>query len=245
MNILTNCGILTPQTFNTFSFDGTPSIEHSHIPYFHRLMCNWAYNIAQQYSWVVVIDAISKQNLLTKIKETVPTYEPVGWDIKGAVDSTWTQETQDTIGCIFAQGVDLPGENLNIERVGITEGSRRGFINAPIANGRADFEDLQISFLETNQSFVDGVIRPWNILVAHEGLIARNEGESIKANIVIYQLAKAGETTKNIIRKKITFNEAVPTKVSSEQLVYGTSDIGKRQCYFVFNSYTIESYNSK
>ena len=66
MNIPTNCGILTPQTFETISFSNSPSIEHSHIPYFHRLMCNWAYNVSQQYSWVIVIEAISKNNLLKK-----------------------------------------------------------------------------------------------------------------------------------------------------------------------------------
>lgn len=235
-NVVTNCGVITPQTFEVIKFD-VPSIQDSHIPYFHSLMCNWALNIAQQFTWVVVIDAQNKDNLFSKITNTLPELEPTGWDTNEALNATWITQTQDVIGCIFAQGVSIPGEEVIIERAGITEGSKRGFINAPIVNGRTDFTPLQISFLETNRSFADGVLRPWSIIVAHEGLIANNN--SIKANIHVYQLARAGENTPNIIRKAWTYFDCVPVSITAEELAYTTGDFGKRQVFFTYNYYTL------
>jgi len=244
--INTNCGLLQPLIFNPIEFAGAPDLTQSHIPYFHSMVCKLAYNISQQHSWVLVITPES-DNLMTRIAQLVPEYEPQEiskWNTSSIINDTWTNEAQGIVGCIFAQGVGLPGETIAIEHAGITEGSRRGFINAPIVNGRADFEPLQISFLETTQSLVDGVLRPWSILVGHEGLIARGKDKSIKATINVYQLARAGELggahTPNIIRKMWTFTGCVPVTVSSEELSYTGGDYGKRQVFFVYNNYTVE-----
>lgn len=243
MNIFgTNCGLMTKNTFDAITFNGEPSITHSHIPYFHSLLCSCANSIAIQCLWVLVITAHNKQYLLNRIKQVVPQLEPIGWKTDNAVNDTWTDQTQDIIGCIYAQGVTLPGESTNIDHAGITEGSRRGFINAPIVNGRADFGPLSITFLETNQSFTEGVLRPWNILVSHEGLLARPRNNSIKADISVYQLARAGEDVPLTIRKSWTFKDCVPSMISSEDLTYNpSSDYGKRQTSFIYNSYSIQS----
>jgi hypothetical protein len=240
-NIFTNCGIITPRVFEVLNFT-QPSIQNSHIPYFHNLICNWALNVAQQYSWVVVIDAQNKQFLLNKIKNTVPNLEPTGWNTQDAINTTWTEQTQDVIGCIFAQAVNIPGEEIKIEYAGVSEGSSRGCINAPIVAGRNNFAPLQISFLETNKSFVDGVLRPWNVLVGHEGLIAKPQGSSIKSNISVYQLAKAGHDTPLAIRKKWTYYDCVPSQIVNEDLSYASStDYGKRQVFFTYNYYTLQA----
>ena len=201
MYVNTNCGQLTPQMFKSCKMDGQPSTTHGHIPYFNKMLCQWAYSVPMKFSWVMLIIAHNKDYLVNKIKTVVPNYEPPGWKVDGMVDATWTNATQDVVGCIFAQGVDIPGENVNIDYAGVSEGSNRGFINAPIVNGRSNFEPLGAGFLETNKSFTDGVLRPWSILVAHEGLIATPRNKSIKADILIYQLAKNGECSPNIIRK--------------------------------------------
>jgi hypothetical protein len=203
------------------------------------MFCRWAFQPALQYLWVMVIDAHNKDYLLSRLSNGFQKLEPPGWQTNQMISDTWNDQTQNTIGCIFAQGVTLPGENTKIDYAGIMEGSNRGFINAPIMNGRENFSPLSTSFLETNQSFVDGVLRPWKILANHEGLMARPRNQSIKADIHIYQLAKAGEYSPNIIRKAWTFKDCVPTMISDEDLVYSTSDYGKRQAYFVFNSYSI------
>jgi len=242
-DIPTTCGVLTPQTYELIKFNGQPDIQQGHIPYFHQMLCQWAYSIAQQYSFVVVIEAQNKDFLLNKIKSTVPNLEPPGWDVETMVDDTWKTETQDVVGCIFAGAVRIPGESVGTERVGITDGSRRGFINAPIINGRSDFENLEIGFTETNQSFIDGVLRPWSILVSHEGLLAKPSNQSIKANVQIYQLARAikepDSIRPNVIRKHWTFMDCAPINVLDEDLSYGATDYGKRQVQFVYNSYNL------
>lgn len=241
-DIPTTCGILTPQTYELIKFGG-PDIQQGHIPYFHQMICQWAYTIAQQFSFVIVIEAKNKDYLLGKIKSTIPNLEPPGWDVETMVDDTWKDSTQDVVGCIFAEAVRIPGENVGIEHVGINEGSRRGFINAPIVNGRDDFQNLEIGFKETNQSFVDGVLRPWSILVSHEGLLARPSNQSIKANIQVYQLARAisepNMIKPNVIRKHWTFADCAPINVVDEDLSYSSTDYGKRQVQFVYNSYNL------
>lgn len=243
--IASNCGIITPQIFKSCNMGGQPSVTNNGIPYFSNLLCNWAYNIPNKFSWVMIITAHNRNYLLNKIKNIVPSYEPPGWNIASMADATWTNETQDVIGCIFAQGVSLPGEELNVEYSGIFEGSNRGFINAPIINGRNNFEFLRTGFLETNKSFVDGVLRPWGILVGHEGLLAKPRETSIKSDIFVYQLAKNGECNPNVIRKAFIFKDCVPIKVASEELTYSNeSDYPKLQVDFVYNSYYIDSFDS-
>lgn len=236
--IATNCGTLTPQFFDMMPSSNSPTITQGHIPYFHSLLCDWAYNAAQQWSWVIVIDAINKKNLIEKIKTTIKTLEPAIWDTSSMVDDTMKNSVQNIIGCIFAQAVRIPGESTTIEYVGITEGSRRGFINAPIVNGRGDFQPLEIGFLETNQSFVDGVLRPWNIILNHEGLIARPPEKSIKANIHLYQLAKFG-THESIIRNQMTFYDCVPINIMSDDLSYSSTETSIKKVEFVYSNYGI------
>lgn len=154
MSVISNCGPIFPYQFIPEGNVGA-DVSYGHIPYFHRFLCQCATAPALPFLWVIVITAHNKNNLLNKIKNIVPEYEPEGWDYSSGVDSTWTTETQDIIGCIFAQAVKLPGENSNIEHVGVTEGSRRGFINTPVMNGRQDFQTLDITFRETNQSFAE------------------------------------------------------------------------------------------
>lgn len=244
--IVTNCGIITPQVFDMCDFGGQPSITHSQIPYLNKMLCQWAYNVPMKFSWVMVINAHNKNYLINKIKSVVPGYEPPGWNISSMADATWTYSTQDVVGCIFAQGVDIPGENVNIDYAGVSEGSNRGFINAPIINGRSNFDFLGAGFLETNKSFVDGILRPWTILAAHEGLLATKREQSIKADIMIYQLAKTGECSPNVIRKAYVFHDCVPINIAPEQLDYNSSsDYPKMQAKFVYNSYYIDGMSNE
>lgn len=238
--IFTNCGIIRQPLFlDTPRVNCVPDVTHSQIPFVHQMMCRWAYNPALQYMWVLVIDAHDRDYLLNRLATSMQKLEDPRWGTQNIIYDTWNEQTQNTVGCIFAQGVSLPGETINVDRAGITEGSRRGFINGPIINGRSDFEPLEVGFLETHQSFVDGVLRPWSILVAHEGLLAKPRNQSIKADIYVYQLARQGETVPNYIRKAWIFKNAAPTFISPEQLVYDTSDYGKRQAQFVYESYQI------
>ena len=60
-------------------------------------------------------------------------------------------------GIFFANSVTVPGESSSTARVGMAQVNNLfgGLLSAPILKGRADAANLDISFIETNMSFVD------------------------------------------------------------------------------------------
>lgn len=248
--IPTNCGELdlgfSSQLFlNGFIQDHIqntvpPSLESGGITYFHNTICNWAYNIPLKFQWVAVIQADNSSYLKNQIIQIGNRYEGKGWNVSNSVNDTTQDSVQSIVGCIFAQGATIPGEKLNVDYAGINEGSNRGFIKAPIINGRSDFEPLQMGFLETNRSFVDGFLRPWMIIVGHRGLIATDRSTSIKARITIHQLARTGTDVSSKIRKSFIFENCAPISVNSESLdQINSTDFGKIQASFVYSKYYV------
>jgi len=210
------------------------------ITYFHEKICSLAYSVPLKSSWVLFIYPNNKDYLLKQISGLNSTYENKQWDVINSAQKTTEDPVQNIIGCIFAQGVNLPGEDVGVEYAGITQGSKRGFINAPIINGRKDFEPLEVGFLETNSSFVDSFMRPWSILVAHKGLIATSKDTDIKATIVVHQLKRIGTDWSSAIRKTFVFNNCAPINIASETLDYSSSsDFPKLQVKFAYSRYAV------
>ena len=254
LNIPTNCGPLDlglqfandalerTNRFRQNHIDMTspPDINHGRITYFHNVVCSWAFSVPLKFDWVVVINAKNKNYILNEIDNIGNKYESKGWNVGNSARQTNIPTVQDVIGCIFAQGVQIPGEKSKVERAGISEGSNRGYINAPIISGRNDFDPLQIGFLETNNSFIDSFLRPWNILVSHKGLIATPDSSSIKADIILHQLARNGSDVTSIVRKTFVFEDCAPISISPETLDYNpSSDFPKIQVEFSYSKYYI------
>lgn len=217
-----------------------PSTTFGGISYFHQKICSLAYSVPLKSSWVLFIYPNNKEYLLKQISGLNATYENKEWDVFNSAKKTTEDPVQNVIGCIFAQGVNLPGEDVGVEYAGITQGSKRGFINAPIINGRKDFEPLEVGFLETNSSFVDSFMRPWSILVAHKGLIATSQDTDIKATIVVHQLKRIGTDSSSGIRKTFIFNNCAPINIASETLDYSSSsDFPKLQVKFAYSRYAV------
>lgn len=251
-NIPTNCGDLDPSKmisateefiYNHIDTPGKATIQSKTIPYFHQTICNLAYNIPLKTSWVLVIEAENKNNLLNNIRY-IRRYEQGDWNVRASAGKIVEKALDNVVGCIFAQGIVLPGENIGVDYAGITEeNSKRGFINAPIIKGRSNFEPLEVGFLETNNSFVDTFLRPWSIIVAHKGLIATQLSDSIKATIKLHQLARNGkDDTRSLIRKTFVFENCAPINISNESLDYSPStDFPKMQAKFAYSRYYIQS----
>lgn len=219
----------------------TISSTFGSIPYFHKQICSLAYNVPLKSSWVLFIYPNNKNYLLKQISSLNSNYENKEWDISNSTKKTTEDPVQNVVGCIFAQGVNLPGEDVGVEYAGITQGSKRGFINAPIINGRKEFEPLEVGFLETNSSFVDSFMRPWSILVAHKGLIATSKDTDIKATIIVHHLRRNGENdSSSEIRKTFIFNNCAPIHIASETLDYASStDFPKIQVKFAYSRYAV------
>lgn len=231
---------------NHINIPNNPSETFGGITYFHDKICSLAYNVPLKSSWVLFIYPNNKEYLLNQISLLNSNYENKNWNVGNSARKTTDDPVQNVVGCIFAQGVNLPGEDVGFEYAGITEGSKRGFINAPIINGRKDFEPLEVGFLETNSSFVDSFMRPWSIIVAHKGLIAMPRDRDIKATIVVHQLARIGTDQDSRIRKTFIFNNCAPINISSESLEYSSSsDFPKLQVKFAYSRYAIADSQSR
>lgn len=259
--MINNCGFLTSKWYDTNCPNLQPSIESYHIPYFHTLMCEWAYNIALSFFWVVIIDAQNKSHLMNSILD-VGNIEPTlkgKWDIsQRETNALFNERTQDTIGCIFADSVRVPGESSLITTIG-GAGEHGGHLGGQAMAGRSALTPLEIGFRETNLSFTEFFLRPWNIISSYKGLLADDGGlssssgasywgGSIKSNIHLYQLARGGDgydsCSSSVIRKQFHFYDAVPIKINDDDLQSdGGAGLNKRQVSFTYQYYTVGKGN--
>ena len=135
-----------------------------------------------------------------------------------------TLELEDDM--FFATGVNLPGESILSGRAGYSTDNSLygGLLSGPILKGRKDTNNLEITFIETNVSFIDYVLRPWTVTAAQFGLFARSGAskQNFKTNISVSFLDKNNSNTGDSkIRKNLLFVNAVPTEVGGFEASYG------------------------
>lgn len=59
-----------------------------------------------------------------------------------------------------------------------------GGYQAPATIGnREKYKKLTVTFLETNASFLDLILRPWIVMVGYNGLVARSENSPKTSNV--------------------------------------------------------------
>ena len=147
-------------------------------------------------------------------------------------------------GCIFVGGASIPSENLNSSSATIE--NNRGFLQGTILEGRDAYasNQLTIQFRETNTSFTDYILRPWLIIAAHMGFVARPLAESIKTNITIIQFGKFETGKPSIMRKIWKYYDCVPTAVDTRTLTYADDGLDVFNVTFAYDNYNIQTpYN--
>lgn len=156
---------------------------------------------------------------------------------------------QRVIGCIFAQGFDVP-ELDRIETHDISVENNGGLIPGVIAGQRSGYGQrrLTLEFLETNTSFADNIIRPWSILTGHYGLVARNPNDpaekikNIKTNILIMEYTRSYQKLSQIPRKVWSFYQCAPVAVEARQNTMKQSDDVKAyKTQWAFSRYNIKN----
>jgi hypothetical protein len=209
------------------------------IPYFLNAVLSTPVGaLPKKPLWVVVFDF--DQNLKNTIKK-VKDYEPQmpeKWQIDSALEAVTTKRYQDEKGCMFAQSVTIPGEALNYSQEGITYNS---FIRGGVGTGRKDFDPLRMSFLNTNVSFVDNVIRPWVVMTGHLGMVARPPSQKYRCNITVYKLGIRSVELPPYILQVYNFWEACPINVFAESLDYTDGTPVIKEAEFVYQWYTTTS----
>jgi len=145
--------------------------------------------------------------------------------------------------CLFANGITPPVEAINVARVGMNASFNEhsgGLLDGVVTKSRKQQDSVAISFLETNQSFIDFVIRPWVILTGHVGLIARAPGsvDDVKTTITATFFSRwNGEVYP---RKIFTFFGCAPVSIDTATAYdYGTNAVNTIKTTWAYNYYTL------
>ena len=164
------------------------------------------------------------------------------WAIEEAARLITHDSYQKTAGCMLCQGIDLPGININA----IPEGNinYNAFLRSYVGQGRVDFPQMRMTFIDTNISFADNFLRPWALATATFGMIARERSspENYRTDLQCWQLGAYDATKPPTILKQITFYDICCVAVNNEELNYlMPSGPQMREAQFIYNYYTIKS----
>jgi hypothetical protein len=218
-----------PQLGELFGFNiqGAPLV--STRDYFLLQLESWLTAIPLQSQWIVLIQPFPQcinTNILQGLERTGGEYK--NYNIDQAKNLLTSYAFQKVNGCLFAQSVTLPDEKMNTTKATIgQEGAQRGFLPGIISSGRTPSNSLTISFLETNTSFTDFIIRPWVIAAEHFGFVARENDtvtrrdyRNVKSTIYVLQYTRTFQNVSMIPRKVWTFFNCAPVSVNTQTLGY-------------------------
>jgi hypothetical protein len=201
-------------------------------------------SLALSQLWVCGID----QKKLSEISDTISTWLPEyeeGWKNSGNPTFSRTENpanwsnvgTGSNAVFLWARGISFVGDGINSSRVGV---GQSGAIKGLIVDGRTDFNAVNITFLESNVSFVDGMLRPWSVLAGYKSL----KDISLRCDIEFFALEKWKLNEPLKVRKSLLLRNAVPVSIDSEELNYSGDKLIERQIQFVFDRYEMKIDNS-
>lgn len=145
-----------------------------------------------------------------------------------------TGALQDSKGCLFVQGIDLPGDGFTSNAEGSQQG---GLFREYMNSGREDLQKFKVSFLDTSISFVEHVIRPWVIMSSFMGMVARKEQYRAGINIFRWGLGTK-DSSSPVVYQTWKFKGVIPVSVDSEKIEYTQqSGVLRRNVDFVYQSY--------
>jgi hypothetical protein len=183
--------------------------------------------------WVVSFEGLT--DIKEALKETAK-YEPSKWILDNSLN-LYIGNDDYTKTCFFVQAVSVPGEQAIVVPEGIQQNA---FLRTPVGSGRSEYSGLQMTFLDSNINFVDGIIRPWIITTARLGMIARSKSnEQYRQKVRVVKLGTFSRTAPTILQE-YTFTGVCPINVASEEYNYtGSSSPTYREVTFSFLSYKL------
>jgi hypothetical protein len=207
---------------------GTPN------KFLESFLGNPATSIPKAAQWAVYFENLPK--IIGTIKKA---YEgEIGnWDTVAAANVVGQDDFQTDNGCMFCQAIELPGEGLTP----IAEGIKyNGFIRSYLGAGRNDFPLLRMTFLETNVSFADSILRGWALATAKFGMIARTGDKDYRTNLYCHKFTTG--PGRPYISQTMVFRGICCVSLNNEESNYDAmTSITKRDAQFVYNSYSINT----
>jgi hypothetical protein len=215
--------------------------------YYLDILSQWPTAPSLASMWMTVFDLQSVPALMNDPAFQVGYLDSgdfQSWEVsQHTVDFLISKENQSTsenlMGCVFAQEVSVPGETLSANQESLSWG---GFQTPWTIKSRSNLDKLKMTFLETNASFCDLVIRPWLVLTSHYGLVARsqNSPKNVKCRFVdVIQFAKTSAYKPATINKLIRYYDVVPVTLDSMTLSRSEEGLRRRNVSFVYNGYSV------
>lgn len=208
---------------------------------FLKSMESWVGTIPLRTQYIIFFDNFPS-GLRTNVIQSL---EPVqadkkGFDIDRARAVLTSYPFQGINGCMFAQGASIPDDTFQTNHAEIA--NNMGFIPGLVGQGRAKFSPLTINFRETNTSFVDSLVRPWVILGAHAGMVARPADSTlnVKTNVTIVQYTRSFQKLSQVPRKVWKFYNCVPTSVDTRNLSYDAEALETYNTRWAYTHYSLE-----
>ncbi len=217
-----------------------PTLTKEYIPFFHNVLTTPAGALPRGAQWIVAFHNL-QANILPGIK-TALEYESKTWAIEAASKAITNDLFQKNSGCIFCQAIGLPGESLTANPAGNVVSN--SFVRSYVAEGRTQWPEMRMSFLDTNISFADSFLRAWVISTGMHGMLARDRGgnESYRTDVTCYKLGSKKASLPPTILAKFEFFDVCCISVNEEEYTYEPStSYSKREAKFIFNHYLVDT----
>lgn len=160
------------------------------------------------------------------------------WKTIDAASILLNDSYQTTHGCIFCTAISVQGEGANVNAGGNIQHS--SYLRSYLGGGRQDLSKMRMSFLDTNLSFVDSVLRGWALATTCYGMVARSGEKNYRTNITCYKFGATSDGP--FVLQTVTFEGACCIEVSQEEYNYDPkTTFGRREAQFVYHSYSIDS----
>lgn len=216
---------------------------------FYNALTKNSNSLALSQLWVCGINRDTLVSLGKIMSDILNKYEIQTWNVN--LDGTTQSDVNDIVlheanwdgvepgtasnVYLWAQGISFIGDGINTSRVG---SSQTGALKGLISDGRMDLNAANITFLESNVSFVDGFLRPWSVLVGHRSL----KDQNLRCDIELFALEKWELTEPFKVRKSMLFKNAVPVSIDAEEYNYTGDKLIERQVQFAFDRYESRVY---
>jgi len=227
------------QLFGT-NIPGVPLVSFRDV--FLKSMESWVGAIPLRTQYIVLFDGFPSGLNTTVLQQLERVSgDRRGFNIDRAKAFLTSYPAQSIVGCIFAQGAQIPDD---LQQTSVAEiDNNRGFIPGRISGKRDQFAPLTLEFRETNASFIDSVIRPWVILGSHAGLVKRDDNNNPSlnptTNVTIIQYTRSFQGLSQIPRKVWRYYNCLPTSVASRNLTYDAEQMEVYASNWNYSNYEV------
>jgi hypothetical protein len=222
-----------------------PVLNSPYNYYLNTVLGQWPTNLALASQWYLTFDFSGVGALTSQFQNLLNNQEyRSNWQYNPSVTSTLLdpklqRSGENLMGCAWARQVRLPSESIDTSHTGLDYG---GYQAPATSNTRKNYENLQITMLETNASFIDLILRPWVVAVGYYGLVARDPAspKNVKCNALsVTMMSKTGYGNMMQPRKVYNFYNVAPVNIPTEEYSYMEEGLRTSPIDFVYDYYSV------